>query len=88
MTAGQAKRAGRKLMMRDHWEDVRLDIMRRALELKFTIPDLKAMLLDTGDEELIEGNTWGDIYWGVCRGEGENNLGKLLMDVRRGLVSA
>jgi len=31
---------------------------------------------------LIEGNTWGDTYWGVCRGRGSNNLGKLLMKIR------
>ncbi len=85
MTPGQAKRAGRKLTLRGDWEDIKLEIMRRALELKFTIPDLKAMLIDTGDEELIEGNTYGDVFWGVCRGKGENNLGKLLMDVRRRL---
>jgi hypothetical protein len=31
---------------------------------------------------LIEGNTWGDTFWGVCNGVGENNLGKTLMNVR------
>jgi predicted NAD-dependent protein-ADP-ribosyltransferase YbiA (DUF1768 family) len=32
--------------------------------------------------ELIEGNWWGDTYWGVCNGVGENHLGKLLMKIR------
>lgn len=33
-----------------------------------------------------EGNTWGDKFWGVCDGEGENHLGKLLMEVRAELT--
>ena len=47
-----------------------------------SIPELRTKLADTEDEELIEGNTWNDTYWGVCRGVGENHLGKLLMEVR------
>lgn len=41
--------------------------------------------MTTGNAELIEGNTWNDTFWGVCNGEGENNLGKLLMKVRTNL---
>jgi predicted NAD-dependent protein-ADP-ribosyltransferase YbiA (DUF1768 family) len=40
------------------------------------------MLLATDDEELVEGNWWNDTFWGVCRGDGENNLGKIIMKVR------
>ena len=43
---------------------------------------LKECLLDTGNAELIEGNTWRDTYWGVCNGIGQNNLGKILMKLR------
>lgn len=43
--------------------------------------DLKEKLLATGDAELIEGNSWGDKFWGVCNG-GENMLGKILMQIR------
>ena len=39
-------------------------------------------IVDTEDMELIEGNSWGDTFWGVCDGVGENNLGKVLMRVR------
>lgn len=49
---------------------------------KFYDPDLNAKLQETGDAELIEGNYWGDRFWGVCDGVGENHLGKLLMRVR------
>lgn len=50
--------------------------------VKFAEPGLQAKLLETGNEELVEGNYWGDTFWGVCRGRGENHLGKLLMKVR------
>lgn len=40
-------------------------------------------LIKTGDAELIEGNWWGDKYWGMCNGEGMNKLGKILMQVRK-----
>jgi predicted NAD-dependent protein-ADP-ribosyltransferase YbiA (DUF1768 family) len=62
--------------------------MMRGLRLKFQDPKLRAMLLATGNEELIEGNTWHDNTWGDCSCdackdiEGKNMLGKLLMKVR------
>jgi len=42
-------------------------------------------LLSTGDEKLIEGNTWNDRYWGVCDGKGLNKLGGILERVRDNL---
>ena len=47
--------------------------------------DLKEKLLDTGNEHLEEGNTWGDKIWGTVNGKGQNNLGKILMMVREEL---
>lgn len=44
--------------------------------------DLKQKLLSTGNALLIEGNTWGDTYWGICNGRGQNKLGKILTRVR------
>lgn len=29
-----------------------------------------------------EGNQWQDDYWGIVNGEGQNNLGIILMQVR------
>ena len=43
---------------------------------------LERRLLDTGDAILIEGNWWNDKFWGVCKGEGCNMLGQILMEVR------
>lgn len=81
-TCGASKRAGRSIELRKDWEDVKDEIMLNILRAKFSNPNLAKMLLDTGEEELIEGNTWGDTYWGVCKGKGKNVLGKLLMKVR------
>ena len=60
----------------------RLEVMLKLLRLKFADPALAGRLLATGDTELVEGNHWGDRYWGVSGGIGENHLGKLLMQVR------
>lgn len=80
---GDAKRVGKTLALRPDWEQVKEPVMLELLRLKFALPNLRAMLLATGDAWLEEGNTWGDTYWGVCRGQGKNRLGHLLMQVRQ-----
>jgi len=91
-TAGDVKRLGRELSIRADWNSVKYDVMLYGVRKKFyEHEDLKQLLLETGDSELIEGNTWHDIYWGVCEcpkccGTGENNLGKVLMQVRKELM--
>jgi ribA/ribD-fused uncharacterized protein len=85
-TAHEAKKAGRALAMRKDWEEVKLAVMESLLIVKFDIDDLRAKLLATGDAELVEGNWWGDRFWGVCNGVGENHLGRLLMKVRAQLA--
>ncbi|MDR1638553.1 MAG: NADAR family protein [Clostridiales bacterium] len=78
-----AKRLGRKVNLRPDWETVKVGIMEEILFSKFTdCEDLKEKLLATEDAELIEGNTWNDRFWGVCKGTGKNMLGKTLMKVR------
>lgn len=79
---GQVKQMGRRLKLRDDWEQVKLRIMEDLMRQKFSISPLKEMLLMTGNQELIEGNRWGDTFWGVCNGKGQNHLGKILMKVR------
>jgi ribA/ribD-fused uncharacterized protein len=85
-TPGQAKRAGRKVKMRPDWNMVRLSVMADLLRQKFEDPALAKLLLDTHPHPLVEGNTWGDVFWGVCNGKGQNHMGKLLMEIRRPLV--
>jgi len=85
-TAGQAKRFGRQCPLKSNWDDIKIDVMKKCLWAKFSQNyELKNLLLNTGDVYLEEGNTWGDKFWGVVSGEGENNLGKLLMEVRQEL---
>ena len=90
-TPGRAKRLGRLVSLRPDWEEVKVDVMRNGLELKFSEPKLRMKLLSTGDAPLIEGNTWHDNTWGDCKCErcknkiGHNILGKLLMSIREGL---
>lgn len=82
-----AKHLGRKVELREDWEEVKLVLMKRFLLEKFSASPLKEKLLSTGDAELIEVNTWGDTFWGQHpEGTGLNHLGRLLMEVRRGLV--
>mgnify|MGYP001189163037 CR=1 FL=1 len=88
-TPGIAKRMGRTLRLRDDWEQIKTDTMRYLVRLKFrTHADLARRLLETGDAELIEANTWGDVIWGVDRatGIGENRLGRILMEIRAELA--
>ena len=82
----KAKRLGRKVELRPDWEEVKDQIMYEICKCKFTQhPDLREMLVRTGDQELIEGNYWNDTYWGVCKGVGQNKLGKILMRIREEL---
>ncbi len=67
----------------DDWRKKKKDIMFGLVFQKFTNDlDFKKKLIDTKDKYLEESNSWGDQYWGVCNGVGENNLGKILMRVR------
>lgn len=86
-TPGQAKRAGQKLELRDNWDRNRVTIMKLLLERKFENPEMRKALIETFPFELEETNTWGDKYWGVCNGEGENQLGKLLMSIRENIMN-
>lgn len=82
---GVAKKLGKHIVLRDDWNEIKLSVMGQLLWQKFHIDPLRQLLIDTDPFELIEGNHWGDVYWGICRGIGENNLGKLLMEIRKEL---
>ena len=87
-TPGKVKQVGRALDVRKDWDDIKYNVMLYGVRQKFQDEVLKQMLLDTEDAELIEGNWWGDIYWGICNGIGQNNLGKILMQVRKELCGS
>lgn len=93
MSPRDAKRFGGRrgpIKLRSDWEEAKYKLMREIVEAKFRQhPELKELLLSTGNAELIEGNTWCDNDWGACNcpkcaGEPKlNNLGIILMDVRK-----
>lgn len=83
-TPGIAKRMGRDLDLRSDWEEIKLQVMEHFLRKKFKLLANWIVLLATERRQLIEGNRWGDRYWGVClkTGKGQNWLGRLLMKIR------
>lgn len=80
--AVEAKKKGKKVKLRAGWDNIKLLVMESLLRQKFSTEPLKKYLLATGTEEIQEGNWWGDVYWGVFMGVGENHLGKILMKIR------
>jgi len=85
---GQAKRLGKTVAVRLDWDRVKYQIMLVLVAQKFREPGLLVKLLETGVKTLVEGNPWGDRYWGAVWDRdnrvlvGENWLGRILMDVR------
>lgn len=72
--------------IRPDWFDIRISIMVELLYIKFSHPQLKEWLQCTGQSKIVECNTWGDTFWGIYNGVGENHLGTLLMKVRDTLL--
>lgn len=86
LTPSLAKKMGRGVRLRPDWEEVKEKVMLECLLFKFGAPRLALALIKTAPHTLVEGNSWGDTYWGVCQGEGKNRLGALLMVVRDQLI--
>lgn len=87
-TAGDVKRKSRSLILKDNWNEIKLEVMANCIEQKFNTEPYRTKLLETKDEYLQEGNRWNDKFWGVClkTNKGENHLGKLIMIVRSALA--
>jgi ribA/ribD-fused uncharacterized protein len=77
-----------KHLVRLDWMDVRVSIMRDILFAKAHQHEyVRRKLLQSGDRELIE-NSWRDSFWGWGPDrKGQNQLGKLWMEVRAELQS-
>ena len=67
-------------------DEGRLAIMKELVSQKFSDrnPELKEKLLATDEATLMEGNTWGDTFFGfdLKKGCGQNHLGRLIMERR------
>ena len=92
-SASQSKKEGRKLALRNDWEEIKNFEMYSICKSKFLQnEDLKQKLIATGNAKLIEGNYWHDNYWGNCfcerckNIEGKNTLGEILMKIRDALI--
>lgn len=83
ISSRDSKSLGKKINIRKDWDNIKLRIMFDLVLDKFTRNDyLSWKLKNTGDLYIEESNWWGDKFWGTCNGFGENNLGKILMEVR------
>jgi ribA/ribD-fused uncharacterized protein len=86
-TPGLSKRLSRVFALPSDWDLKKEGYMISFLDQKFASGTrLAGLLVATGDATIVEGNTWGDAYWGVCGGVGKNRLGELLMAKRSRLL--
>lgn len=81
------KKIGQRVKLRGDWNEKKYNFMLGGIRQKFSDEKLAELLLDTGDLEIIESNWWHDNYWGrcschKCKDMGQNNLGKIIMQVR------
>lgn len=88
----EAKAAGQLVTLRPDWREVRDQLMYLVVKEKFRqSPALNARLQETHGVYLMEGNEWGDTYWGMVwhplmeEWVGQNKLGLILMQVREEL---
>src|SRR4030067_2979365 len=82
-TAGEAKKLGRQVQLRPDWTEIKELVMETLVRRKFAnYPELAKGLLETGETELVETNSWHDNYWGACpcyrcRGRGRGGESQL-----------
>lgn len=87
---GKAKRYAsphnKKFIVREDWDMIKLEVMEFILRRKFSQPKFRDLLLATRDIYIEETNGWGDVFWGcTSAGEGHNNLGLIVMKIRKEL---
>ena len=85
-TPAEAKKLGRMITLRPDWEQIKVEVMIFAQRYRFSDPEWRLKLLETRGE-IVEWNTWHDRTWGkctcpLCKGEGKNLLGEILMKLR------
>jgi ribA/ribD-fused uncharacterized protein len=88
-SAGQVKRFGKSVAIREDFDDIRVSVMTEITAAKYSAanPELVEKLLSTGNAYIEETNSWGDTFWGVSmEGVGLNNLGKIIM-ARRDILN-
>jgi ribA/ribD-fused uncharacterized protein len=70
----------------DNWDNIKLKVMEECLSLKFNKEPFRSKLIETGNQNIQEGNYHNDLFWGVDLNTnpnlGENHLGRLIMKIR------
>jgi len=88
MSGPEAKKIGRGLRLRPDWDSIKVRAMAAIIAAAYKPGTNRAdLLLFTEDASIVEGNTWGDTFWGVCNGRGRNILGRILEAQRSRLRS-
>ena len=80
---GYSKKLGKSIKLRNDWEQIKFDVMEKALKIKFALGTSWYTKLKETEGEIVEWNNWNDKIWGkTLDGIGENHLGKILMKIR------
>jgi len=84
---GKVKRASKDIVLPSDWETRKVEVMEELIDQKYDVEPYRSQLLETGNMNIQEGNRWHDTFWGVDinTGEGQNVLGKLIMEKRERL---
>lgn len=78
----EAKKLGKRIKLREDWNNIRLDVMDAVLKVKFKQHPELYKLLKSINEPIVEDNNWNDMFWGRCNGKGKNYLGCLLERIK------
>lgn len=81
---GAVKRRSRSIKLLPNWDAIKLGVMAHCIKQKFNQEPFRTQLIETGTQELQEGNRWNDKFWGIDlkTNTGQNHLGKIIMQVR------
>jgi len=89
-TAGKAKRMGRLIPIdAEIWDNAKVEVMKEITIIKYVEHiELGNLLKSTKNKYIQEGNSWGDVFWGIDlkTGKGKNILGNILMHVRSEII--
>lgn len=74
-TPGEAKQRGRRVTLLPGWDGQKRAVMLDLVLEKFSAPVLRDKLTATRGRALVEGNGWGDTYWGAVPRDGHSHGG-------------
>ena len=78
-----AKTLAKQAPTRPNWLVIRVGLMDDLVQQKFrNNPDLMELICSIPDEDIVEENSWGDTFWGVCNGVGTDWLGYILRNIK------